>query len=72
MDSVCYFNLSFKLCSLFKFFILLIIFEIHIVWIKSKLLQPIIALQLKANMVNVTSLEPMGDWTKFRWHLKVS
>uniref|UniRef100_A0A915PU86 Hflx-type G domain-containing protein n=1 Tax=Setaria digitata TaxID=48799 RepID=A0A915PU86_9BILA len=32
---------------------------------------PIIALQLKANMVNVTSLEPMGDWTKFRWHLKL-
>ncbi|VBB30769.1 unnamed protein product [Acanthocheilonema viteae] len=35
------------------------------------LCNPIIALQLKANMVNVTSLEPMSDWTKFRWHLKL-
>uniref|UniRef100_A0A8R1XQ86 CXXC motif containing zinc binding protein n=2 Tax=Onchocerca TaxID=6281 RepID=A0A8R1XQ86_ONCVO len=32
---------------------------------------PIIALHFKANMVNVTSLEPMNDWTKFRWHLKL-
>ncbi|CAG9531476.1 unnamed protein product [Cercopithifilaria johnstoni] len=35
------------------------------------LCNPIISLQLKANMVNVTALEPMNDWTEFRWHLKL-
>ncbi|VDN03387.1 unnamed protein product [Thelazia callipaeda] len=34
-------------------------------------IMPLIALQLKANMVNLTELQPAGDWTKFRWHLKI-